>query len=304
MPKLCINRLLAAKKLITAIGVAMSFFIFSESSLATLSEIQSQRIQNLVDQQTYHNGPNCYNAASYISGFTDYLYQSSTMELKYYLAYSCHENQKKPAPGDILIVAVPNSIFEKSMAHAVVMLENENIFEKGSPTALYAVEKFSQEYRKTFLPYTYYSISNIQNSHYAGDIFREDRNIKYYSCDTNFKSLNKKCEMGALYEGIKSIQKQLQAISLNKKRDVSTEAKILLDEIGRTIEQFHQSDIQDDCSLYYFTQWNSILWHIQNSDLGIGEHSAYQKVDQIIKSMLPKYLELKTDPLSKFILSE
>ncbi|WP_413580822.1 hypothetical protein [Bdellovibrio sp. HCB288] len=304
MPRLCTNKQLAAKKLITAIGVFISFFIFSEYSQAALSEVQIQKIQDLVGQQTYHDGPNCYNAASYISGFTDYLYQTSTMELKYYLAYSCYENKGKPASGDILIIGTPYLNFANSIAHAVVVLENDSVFEKGSPAAFYKTEKFSQDDRKKYLPYTYYSISNIQKSLYAGDISREDRNIKYYSCNGDFKSLNKKCEAGTLYEGIKSIQKQLQAISLNKKRDVSAEARILLDETGRSIEQFHQSDIQDECSLYYFTQWNSILWHFQNSDWGVSEHDAYQKVDQILKSMLPKYLELKIDPASKFILAE
>ncbi|WP_220128813.1 hypothetical protein [Bdellovibrio sp. KM01] len=283
--------------------VAISFFVFitPDYSAASLSDMQNRRIHSLEGHQTFHPGPNCYNATAFVTGFTDYLYQTSTMELKYYLSLSCHENKGNPVPGDILIIANSNSNFEQSFVHAAVLLENETIFEKGSPTALYSTEKFTEEYRQIALPYTYYAIRNLKTSLYIGNA---DQTIKYYSCNDNFRKLNNKCESGIYYEEIKSIQKQMQTISLSKKMEISSEARALLDTIEKSIQHFQEIDPQTECSIYYFTQWESISWHILNNDLGIRDHGAYAKLDLAMKLLHVKFAEAKKDPTSKFILSD
>ncbi|KYG64035.1 hypothetical protein AZI86_14615 [Bdellovibrio bacteriovorus] len=285
-------------------------FFLAQPALAELSSGASDRVNDLAGKQVYHSGPNCYNSVSYVSGFTDFLYQTSSMELKYYLSEYCEENKGTPKTGDILVIGVPNEPFATSFAHAVVQLGDTEIFEKGASTGLYS-SVLSGAYPTNLqreLKNTFYSRRAYAESDYAAICAEDPVNCRNFSCridKNNSLSLGSACKASVLTKNLKSVQAQLQEISFNRDRDIDALLLKVMSDLNVLMKDMDELKPGDECSIYYLSSWASVDWHLSygvESEV-LRQNPKLELFRLKLKTLYKEISSVKKDSKSRFILS-
>lgn len=282
----------------------------AQPALAELSFSVSARVNDLAGKQAYHGGPNCYNSVSYVHGFTDFLYQTSTMELKYYLSEYCEENKGAPKTGDILVIGVPNEPFATSFAHAVVQLGYTEIFEKGASTGLYS-SVLSGSYPTDLqreLKNTFYSRRAYSESDYAAICVEDSVNCRNFSCridKNNSLSLGSACKASAATKNLKSVQAQLQEISFNKDRDIDAPLLKVISDLEVLMKDMDELNPDDECSIYYLSSWVSVDWHLSYGveSTVLRQNPKLELFRLKLKALYKEISSAKKDSKSRFILS-
>lgn len=270
------------------------------SRLAKDSYLDS-RIQKVLGTVSFHDGPNGYNAASLAKGFTDHVGHTSNMEFRYYLTHFCEPTDSPTRRGDLVVVEKLSSSAEGELIHAMTTWTPRTAFEKFSAAGLNGTfsDKGNADYR-----FTHFEDSNpVKNC-------GEGCQITNYSCQKvgRVRETLKSCQNKKPFEAISLMRRNLEALSLNSKKDISEDYNKLIDFEQWMIHRVQGLDVTDDCALFYLSSWQSIVGHL--------DHLALQNLNKRISVAPPEKLKIKirgladrlknqlTDEKSKRILEE
>ncbi len=162
-------------------------FIFS-SHISLANQIQANIDVLLSKNATPIEGPNCWNAAMYVLGFTKDIRYVSPQEFDYFVKTQCHVIDRSRLQRGSLIRLWGKSYF--SDAHAAVFLGNGQIFEKpnSEKDSYYSIKKmsvFDADFNEDLIVY-YRIISQLGCKTASGIYCSEFTNeISYYDCSNN-----------------------------------------------------------------------------------------------------------------------
>lgn len=215
-------------------------------------------VKKLVGLHTFHEGPNCMNAALVGKGYLEDLVYTDAIETRYYLEKFCKEIKfNRPVPSGALYIVER----EKRIEHAMLALGHQFMFEKDSTAGLYS------HYTRADNNYgSGYHIKSILDSRYVKDC-KKDCKVKAYSCPAPplVRSQLQKCDKVPAQIYLSSIRKAFADLTFSWKRDFS-----LADETFQDFQDLIQF-LQDfsgvhECALFILVQGFSANWAINRFD--------------------------------------
>lgn len=268
------------------------FFLFANSANA---ENRIWNLENLNGIESYHDGPNCFNAALAAKGIVKRLVYIDSVEMLFYLENYCRPISK-PVFGDILTVKRENTL-----EHAAISLNSGRIFEKHSTSGTFGLYSSSDTfYRKILLSDSYY--------------FTQEQDVRKtigYSCknaNVIISDIQSLCSENNFLLLIENIRSQFEKLALNRTKTLIIPSSLLVD-INKFTNFLSNMNPLNSCTPYAFSIGVSTfgsLYHLNNEQLDNSEllkqkqllMMSLKNLKHKIKSQNPKQKTL--DLISEF----
>lgn len=225
--------------------IAFSSFLFTAvfvfNSIAS-ANAQSWTLDTLLNKRTYHDGPNCLNAALAAKEILPELTYVDSVEMKYYLENYCEEKSDTTTYKDLLIVTNTGSI-----EHAALHINSDKIFEKHAYSGLYGYYAAAED--------TLYKIISRKDSDYFTKS-QNHRKTQTYSCEAATyirQNIHANCSAHTDFlSNLKQMRMGFQNISLSENR-VYDNSQIPSLEIQNFVAHLNEFSGEDECSVYAFS---------------------------------------------------
>lgn len=228
-------------------------------SFADLSEQPKWSEKSLNGMVSFHDGPNCYNAALAAKGYIDELVYTDAIEYRYYLENFCIENTDMTTmSGDLYAFEKQGFIF-----HGAMSLGGDKIFEKTSTVG------FRSTFREDRHDSSKYQIKDKANSKYFNGSAHEMKCpdgciiIKSFSC---LEAQNVRQSMSGLYNNLivselAKVRIEIQNKTRSEKLEGFSDISFKLNSLSSQIDL--QVEINEE-ALFILVLGESIIGHLHN----------------------------------------
>lgn len=234
-------------------------------------------MQTLLKTISYHDGPNCFNAALVAKGMLNNITYVDAIEYRYFLETQCQQTEEG-VPGGLFSISTAGSLI-----HGGILINADSIFEKYSYAGFLGWSSKVQYPNPYLIDEASYKIRPITESRYFLDC---DANceVKKYSCV--LQSASQRCSMVLIDSGINEIRELLERIYLDQNQQITFNDK--LPSLMHKLNSFLAAPqvAEDICILRLLVATYSTIgsiWHYLN-ELGI--YSGQARDDLVIMKNL------------------
>lgn len=225
---------------------AVTFFALGASAT------QAWTPETLQGKQSFHEGPNCFNAALVGKGYLDNLIYTDAIEYRFFLEKFCSPVSSTPDNSKGLLYAVER---ESRLEHGFLSIGTGTIFEKLSTAGVFS--HYDDSVSSSF-----YRIKELNDSPYVASC-KENCIVRAFSCKSanEVRAIIQSCGVRPANGSIESLRRSLSSIALTSNYNYTLDDTVLA-KFESLVEDVKNLSGIDECDLYALVAGFSLDWAI------------------------------------------